>query len=72
MQESQNPQGKRHVFIHTPLQRLSAAAIRQLDTLLEPEVFDETVGSLSEREIAQGKVEMDQILWVCSSMLTDA
>jgi hypothetical protein len=71
-QESQNPNSFPHIYIHTPLQNLTAGAIRKLDGLMDADEFENTIGSLSELAVASGKVEMDKILWICSSMFTEA
>ena len=61
-----------HIYVHTPLQQLTAATIRRLDALRDPAEFEQLIGGLSEAEVARGKVEMDKILWICSTMFQDA
>jgi len=61
-----------HIFVHTPLAPLSAGAIRRMDQLLDEEQFERDIGRLSARDIERGKVEMDKILWVCSTMFQEA
>lgn len=68
---TQNPNHFPHIFVHTPLAQLSAAAIRRLDTLADPDTFDSEIGSISDADVARGKVEMDKILWICSTMFQD-
>jgi hypothetical protein len=71
--ESQNPNGFPHIYIHTPLQNLTAGAIRKMDALMDQDEFDAMIGSLTEDQVLKGgKVEMDKILWICSSMFTEA
>lgn len=70
--ESQNPNNFPHIYIHTPLQNLTASIIRKLDLLMDPDEFHQKIGSLSEKDVNSGKVEMDKILWVASSMFAEA
>ena len=60
-----------HIFVHTPLQQLTAAAIRRLDALKDPDEFEAMVGSMPESDVPK-KIEMDKILWICSTMFQDA
>ncbi len=61
-----------NIYVHTPLQPLTAATIRTLDALIEDtDAFERTIGSMSERECERG-VHMDKILWVCSTLFQSA
>lgn len=60
-----------HIFVHTPLQQMTAASIRRLDALRDPDEFEAMVGSMSENDVPK-KVEMDKVLWICSTMFQDA
>lgn len=70
-QESQNGNNFPHIYVHTPLQNLTAAAIRKLDGLADEAQFEAQIGSIPEKDIPS-KIEMDKILWVCSSLFTEA
>ena len=61
-----------HIYVHTPLQQLTAAAIRKLDQLRDEDEFEASIGGLPEADVQRGKVEMDKILWICSTMFQDA
>ena len=69
--ETQNGNNFSHIYVHTPLQQLTAAGIRRLDQLADESEFDQLIGHLSEADVAKGKVEMDKILWICSTMFQD-
>lgn len=69
---TKNENGFPHIYVHTPLQNLTAAAIRRVDALMDSHEFESTIGSLTDAEVASGRVEMDKILWICSSLFTEA